>query len=668
MSVTRYKRQPDAAERARNAVLGVMNARKEPAKPASPAEPAAAARKAGQESAPSSSPRVMRISENARSKARQKGGKQALSQVTHEAVSRALFKPYEPPPGVLPPNLEPKAAMDSQLEAWAQTGYTNVATGALFGVQNAFVSAFQEGVTFLGYAYLAELTQRPEYRRISERIAIEMTRKWIRLTVSSDDTKDENEDGVDDDTGEQLGTDAKRASKKRTRRTKKDLDKRVKEIDEELRRLNVREAFKKVAENDGWMGRAHIYLDTGDTNDLDELRTPIGDGADEVSVAKFGGERDFLKAVKPVEAIWCYPSRYNASDPLQPDWYNPSMWFCMAKELHCSRLLTFVGREVPDILKPAYAFGGLALSQMAKPYVDNWLRTRQAVADLIESFSVSGIYTNMQGALSGSDGEEVFARVDMFNNTRSNRGSMVLDKDTEEFFNISTPLGTLDHLQAQSQEQMSSVCGIPIVVLLGITPTGLNASSEGEIRVFYDFIHAFQEQLFRRRLQTVINFVQLSKFGDVAPEIGFEFEPLWALDEKGEAEVNKIKAETGVILVDGGVISTEEERSRLAKDPGSGYDGLDPADLPPEPEPPLDGPNAPDPFSNKGETDDGDDSGFADDASPFVLAGDAFNEADHPRVKGGAEAGQFAPAGGDVGTVEKMLTPDEKAFVDKQYG
>lgn len=609
MTVNRYKRENDPAERARKAVLGVMNARKEPAQPASAAEPAKTGRKAGEEPA-SLDRKPLKVSPNTLAKSRQKGGARARAQATQEQAMVEVFKPYKPAPGVLPDNTEPKLAMDDALQSWAQNGYAEAASGSTFGIQNAFVSAFQEGVTFLGYAYLAELTQRPEYRRISERIAIEMTRKWIRLTVASDDSRDENGDDLDDDTGEQLGTDA-RAPKKSPKRSKKALDKRVKEIDEELKRLNVREAFKRVAENDGWMGRSHLYLDTGSTDDLEELKTPIGDGADDVSIAKFSGKRDFLKAVKPVEAIWCYPSRYNASDPLQPDWYNPSMWFCMAKELHRSRLMTFVGREVPDILKPAYAFGGLALSQMAKPYVDNWLRTRQAVADLIESFSVSGIYTNMQAALTGGDGTEVFDRVDMFNNTRSNRGSMVLDKDTEEYFNISTPLGTLDHLQAQSQEQMSSVCGIPIVVLLGITPTGLNASSEGEIRVFYDFIAAYQEQLFRRHLQTVINFVQLSKFGDVAPEIGFEFEPLWALDEKGEAEVNKIKAETGVILVDGGVLSAEEERARLAKDPGSGYDGLDPADMPPTPEP-IDGENEPDPFSNKGEGGDDNDSGFTE--------------------------------------------------------
>ena len=73
---------------------------------------------------------------------------------------------------------------------------------------------------------------------------------------------------------------------------------------------------------------------------------------------------------------------------LKPDGMIHSTWYVIAgKELHVSRFLTFVGREVPDMLKPAYSFGGLSIYQMLKPYVDNWLRTRQSVSDLVQKYS-----------------------------------------------------------------------------------------------------------------------------------------------------------------------------------------------------------------------------------------------------------------------------------------
>jgi hypothetical protein len=41
-----------------------------------------------------------------------------------------------------------------------------------------------EGLLFLGYPYLSELAQRPEYRVISETIADDATRKWIDFEVT----------------------------------------------------------------------------------------------------------------------------------------------------------------------------------------------------------------------------------------------------------------------------------------------------------------------------------------------------------------------------------------------------------------------------------------------------------------------------------------------------
>ena len=180
--------------------------------------------------------------------------------------------------------------------------------------------------------------------------------------------------------------------------------------------------------------------------------------------------------------------------------------------MHATRLLTFIGREVPDLLKPAYSFGGLSMSQMVKPYVDNWLRVRQSVSDLISTFSTSGIKTDLSQMLSAG-GEQLFKRLVLFNSNRDNQGLMVLDKDTEEYFNVSTPLTTLDQLQAQAQEHMASVSRIPLVKLLGISPAGLNASSEGEIETFDDTINAGQEALIRPNLTRLLHFVQLNALG-----------------------------------------------------------------------------------------------------------------------------------------------------------
>lgn len=413
----------------------------------------------------------------------------------------------------------------------------------------AMTSAFKEGLTFLGYPYLAEIAQRPEYRRISEIIATEMTRKWIKLQSKGDEDKTEQ----------------------------------INQLEDFLDKIKARDVFRKAAQQDGFFGRAHIYLDTGDTNDWDELKLPMGTGWDTMSRLKVN-QLHPIKMLRTVEAVWTYPLNYNSNDPLQDDWYKPNTWFVLGKQMHATRILTLIGREVPDLLKPAYSFGGLSLSQMVKPYVDNWLRTRQSVADLIQAFSQFVIMTDLESLLQEDALEaSLDERIDNFNRLRDNKGVMALNKATEDFKNVAAPLGTLDNLQAQTQEHMAAVAGIPLVKLLGIQPAGLNASSEGEIRVFYDWIAAYQRLLFNEAIHKVLGFSMLSLWGKVDPDIGFEFESLWALDEKSEAEVRKTEAETDIILIDAGVLDPREVRKRVANDEDSPYAGLDVFDMPQQP-------------------------------------------------------------------------------------
>jgi len=440
-----------------------------------------------------------------------------------------VFAAYKPAPGVIPGD---GMAMDDALStppmAWAQQGFSAMAA---------------EGLTFMGYPYLAELSQRSEYRIMTETIAKEMTRKWGGFKASSQD-------------------DNKQAQ--------------ISKIEKEFRRLKVRDLFRTAEEKDGFFGRGHLFIDYGDDPDqpgTKELETSIGDGWDDASLAKVKNRR--IKKLRLIEPIWTFPAEFGASDPLKDDWYEPQAWYVMGRRVHASRLLTFVAREVPDILKPAYAFGGLSLSQIAKPYVDNWLRTRQSVADLVRNFSTSVLKTNMADVLAGGSDASVLKRAALFAANRDNQGVMLLDNEVEDFVNVSTPLGSLDKLQAQAQEQQCSVSRIPLVKFTGISPSGLNASGDSELAVFGDEIHAQQEIVFGDNLHKLNGLIQLSLFGEVDPEIFFEFAPLEEMNEQELAELRKTQADTDIAYIDAGVLSPAESRARIAADPSSPYPGLD---------------------------------------------------------------------------------------------
>jgi len=388
------------------------------------------------------------------------------------------------------------------------------------------------GGGFPGFQLLAQLATRAEYRAFASALSTELTREWIEFTSKEDD------DAV---TGE-----------------------KIKQIEDEFKRLNVRSVIQKAAEHDCLFGRGQVFIDIqGAKRDkpliLHPKTVPVGS----------------LKSVVPVEAIWTTPAAFNALDPAAPDFYKPPSWFMLGQHVHASRLMTIVTRELPDILKPAFNFAGMSLSQLAMPYVDNWLRTRQSVADLINNFSITALATSMDQILQGESGSELFARADFFTAMRSNKGLMLLDKEREELVQLNTPLSGLHELQAQSQEHMCSVSRMPAIVLTGISPSGLNASSEGEIRIFYDWISAQQEAFWRAPIETILKVVQLSLFGEIDPDIGFEFVSLHQMTPKEESDIRAQDANTATTLINSGVIDPSEERERIARDPHSGYTGLD---------------------------------------------------------------------------------------------
>jgi 8-oxo-dGTP pyrophosphatase MutT (NUDIX family) len=545
------------------------------------------------------------------------------------------------PEKALPPRKDMRMAMDQAMTFGSQQWMAGAELGGLSG----------EGLLFLGFTFLAELAQRPEYRVISETIADDATRRWIDFDVTGDEKKQEEERKKDPAGFDERMADPDERKKRVAQAGKTD---KVKALKDDQLQLEVQQRFYEQARNDGFFGRSHLFLDIRNGADPtdEELKTPIGDGRDDFSKGKVG--QGSFKALKTIEPVWTYPLSYNAINPLRYDWYNPQVWFVMGKEIHGSRLRTFVGHPVPDMLKPAYSFGGLSLSQMAKPYVDIWLQTRQSVSQLIHSFSVMVLMTDLSTLMAPNNVSALLARVAMFNMLRDNQGTFVVNKNTEDFKNVSAQLGGLHELQSQAQEHMASVSRIPLVKLTGIQPAGLNASSEGEIKVYDDTIMAYQTRFFRPDLQRVINFEQLSLFGEVDPEITWHFEKLREITAAEKGTKEKDDADRNQKYVDMGALAPAEVRKIIIDDPDLPYTGLDPEDVPDLKEEEEEGlepeGGRPNPLAGG----EGDEGGGANDADlPFGATDGDWREDDHPR----AENGQFGSGGSGGGKPSGKMPP-----------
>lgn len=393
--------------------------------------------------------------------------------------------------------------------------------------------AASPGLTYLGAPYLAELAQISEYRIPAESLSTEMTRTWGKLVSKSNDPKAQD---------------------------------KIKDLTADIEKFKLRDLFRQAALKTEWFGRGHLYISVKGQDDDRNRQIPL---------TELG--KDDLLGFACIEPYWLTPYSWNSTHPERPDFYKPQSWYVLGRKTHASRILTFIFREVPDLLKPAYDFGGISITQLMMPYVQRWLRTAKSVNDLINIFSVVTLATDLNALLAEETDSPkgLLARLQGFVQARDNKGAMLVNKDTEELSIQNVPLSGLDKLQAQSQEHMATPGRMPLIKFFGIVPAGLGSGkAEGEFQAWYDYVHALQELGFMPNLKVALNYIQMNRYGKVDDDLTWEWESLWEPTPKEEAEIRKADAERDGAYLDRQVVSQDEVRDKLRTEPGSGYNGL----------------------------------------------------------------------------------------------
>lgn len=382
--------------------------------------------------------------------------------------------------------------------------------------------------SYLGYQTLAQLSQSTEYRLVAETFAQEMTREW----------------------GEIKGEDPKK----------------IELLEEEMIRLGIRNLFRKHIENDYLFGGSQMHISIDGQEDNTDLPLIIDSK---------GIKKGSLNGFRVIEPLWSTPSLYNANNALEADFFKPKQWWVLGKNVHHSRLLTLIMRPVPDMLKPAYNFYGIAMTQLMLPYVQRFQSIADSVAKLITMFSLTGLKTDMSSILQGEEGgaNQLLSRIKTMAVMRDNKGIIAIDNadNGEEFFQINTPLSGLDTLVDKFTQMQAYPSKMPILKIFGTPTAGLGNTSEGEIRVFYDNVSAQQEAFLLPQLDVVLKVMQLNLWGEIDNSIQFKFNPLYQLDDNEQADVNLKKAQTAQIYIQEGVIDNEEARQALNDDEDSGY-------------------------------------------------------------------------------------------------
>ena len=391
--------------------------------------------------------------------------------------------------------------------------------------------------SFLGYPALQDIAQNGLIRACIETVADDMTRDFGKIKSEEPD--------------------------------KAEI---VVAMNNALEQFHIRDVLHEVAEKVGYFGGCLVYIDTG-ANDV-KLQTPLNMG-------EYSKELRNLKAFRVIDPINVYPGAYNSVEPLKADFFRPEHWYVMGKRVHASRLIRFVANEVPQLLKPVYNFFGIAQAQLLWDYVMHFAECRVATANIAKKYSVTVFKTNMSATLmDGAGTDQINNRIRLIARYQDNNSITAIDKDNEDIVKIETPIGGLTDITKQGLEFLAALNRTPAVKLLGISPSGFNATGESDLRNYNDHISSQQEKVFGHGLKTIIDCIHVFLFGKTNKGLIFEWAELGEEDQAAMANTQKVKADTMAVLLDRSVISPEEARQAVASDPDNPLSFIDPAEVP----------------------------------------------------------------------------------------
>lgn len=440
------------------------------------------------------------------------------------------------PPKTLGADEATQLAMDSHLQKCGYHGLISHAIGLGMGLEEV-------APQFLGYAYLAGLAQNGLIRAGVTTVAEDMTKKWVEIKRGGQTVENDEE---------------------------------VKTLTTALEDFGIQSLFNEAAQKCDFDGGCLIYIDTGE--DKDEVLEK------ELILNSATFTMGSIKRFTLVEAINLYPGLYNATDPLNPDYFMPTHWLVLGRKIHKSRFLYFAPNKVNMLLRPAYNFFGIPAAQIVLDYVAHFTKTREAAQRLLTKFSLTVFKTDMTAILTGGGSESLDARMQYLAQWRDNDMILAVDNEREDVVKLETPLAGVTDVVRQSLEFVAAMFRIPFTRYLGISPGGLNATGEGDMRNYYDHVESKANKILRKPLDKIIDLLQLNLFGKIDPAIKAEFCPLSDEDDSQRELTQKTKADRLVVLVQGGIIGEDEARQVLSDDPASDLSFIVPADVPEPPE------------------------------------------------------------------------------------
>ena len=237
-------------------------------------------------------------------------------------------------------------------------------------------------------------------------------------------------------------------------------------------------------------------------------------------------------------------------------------------EIHETRLIVFGGSRTTIREKQIGAGCDLSVLQRVHDVLQAFNLSWQALANMLQAASI-GVF-KMEGLIEmiGSGEASVMQqRMGLVDIQKSVARSIVIDAELESYEQVETNFANVPDALRVFMIRMASAARIPLTILMGMSPAGMNATGESDRLIFAKTISSEQNRILRPRLMRLVELVMRSSEGPTQGKLPERWEivfpELVQLTEKEQIEIRKIVADIDAIYLDRGVLLPEEAAVKL---------------------------------------------------------------------------------------------------------
>jgi phage-related protein (TIGR01555 family) len=242
-------------------------------------------------------------------------------------------------------------------------------------------------------------------------------------------------------------------------------------------------------------------------------------------------------------------------DPSQPRYGQPVLYpikFYSAtgveeeRLVHYTRVMEIHGDTLPRKTAASLSaddrYWGISVLQRAEDRLKTLGSSLGSIDQLLDEMSV-GKYKikDLSMLLSSPEGKEAIQRrVELMDLTRSTFRSQYLDSE-EDFARDTVTFTGIPQILYIIFMLLSANTGYPITRLFGVSPAGMNATGESDMRNYYDNVRSAQSTDLKPLLLYILRVI--SEWQEI-PEPYIKFMPLETMNEKEQSDLEKQKADT----------------------------------------------------------------------------------------------------------------------------